>query len=256
MGNLLTNNLIVLTIVIGVPAVFAWLLTLVNRRSKANLVNRFGINSQVYCGFLGIMLHEISHLFVALIFRHGIQSVRLIKLPHLHADQTDDLALGYVNHTWNRNSPYQVIGNLFIGVAPIFGCTAALLGLDFWLAPGIGRAIVHLAATPEQLDWQGSLQLLMTSPTNWWQLGLLLLLSLSIILGGFDLSPADYENSALGLYSTCGGLVVLTSLATLIGWTGWMAPLIAWGLTVAIILGSSLIVSILVMVLTFSFTDH
>lgn len=246
------NNLLVLLITLGLPAGFAVLLTLVNRRTKINLVNRFGVNSQVYCGFLGIMLHELSHLIMAIIFRHGIESVRLIKRPHLNSTdgQHADLALGYVNHTWDRHKPYQVIGNLFIGVAPIFGCTAALLGLDCWLAPGLAQAIFKLAATPTALDWHGSWQALTSQPFGWWQGLLLLGFTLTIVIGGFDLSPADYQNSAMGLYSTIAAIVVVTSLFTGLGMMGWLTTLIAGGITVAIILGYSLLLSVIVMMLT------
>ena len=75
MDNLIKNNGIVLLVIIGLPGLFAWLLTIINRQTKVNLVNHYGINSQVYCGFLGIIIHELSHLILALIFRHGIQSV-------------------------------------------------------------------------------------------------------------------------------------------------------------------------------------
>ncbi|MDV0431766.1 hypothetical protein RXV91_12905 [Lactiplantibacillus sp. DA1] len=258
MENLIKNNSIVLLIIIGLPGLFAWLLTIVNRKTKANLVNHYGINSQVYCGFLGIIIHELSHLVLALIFRHGIQSVRLLKRPHLHPENesADDLALGYVNHTWNRRSLYQVIGNLFIGVAPIFGCTAALLGLDWLLAPGLFQAIFKLADTPEQLQWTASWQTLTSTSTSWWQLLLLLILTVTIVIGGFDLSPADYQNSTIGLYSTVGILLVLTTLLTLIGITSWIHTLVTWGLMVAIILGYSLFVSLVVMLITHLLTNR
>ncbi|WP_338209806.1 hypothetical protein [Lactiplantibacillus paraxiangfangensis] len=258
MKELVENNLLVLLITLGIPGGFAGLLTFINRRSKANLVNHFGINSQVYCGFLGIMLHEISHLILAIIFRHGIQSVQLLKRPHLHpnTDDDDDLALGYVNHTWNRHDPYQVIGNLFIGIAPIFGCTAALLGLDLWLAPGLAQAILKLAETPSRPDWSGSWQALVSTPVGWWQALLLLFLTVTIVLGGFDLSPADYENSAVGLYSTFGVIVVVTTILTLLGITSWIQVLVSWGFTLAIILCYSLIVSLFVMLITQILTNR
>lgn len=258
MDNLIKNNGIVLLVIIGLPGLFAWLLTIINRQTKVNLVNHYGINSQVYCGFLGIIIHELSHLILALIFRHGIQSVRLLKRPHLHPEDesADDLALGYVNHTWNRHSRYQVIGNLFIGVAPIFGCTAALLGLDWLLAPGLFQAIFKLADTPEQPQWAASFHALNSTPTSWWQLLMLLFLTLVIVIGGFDLSPADYQNSAIGLYSTIVIIIVLTTLLTFIGITGWIHTLVTWGLMVAIILGYSLLVSLLVMLVTHLLTNR
>ncbi|MFB9770350.1 hypothetical protein [Lactiplantibacillus modestisalitolerans] len=246
MKAILLNNLVALLVLIGIPGGFAGLLTVLNRRSKRNLVNRFGVNSQVYCGALGIVIHELSHLIVAVLFRHGIQSVRLIKRPHLTAGSDDDLALGYVNHTWQAGNYYQVIGNLFIGVAPIFGCTAALLGLDYWLWPGLARAIMHLAATPTVLDWTGSWHLILTTPTSVGRLILLAGLSLMIVLGGFDLSPADYQNSAVGLYSTLATIIVGTSLLTWLGITTWLQGLIQWGVTLTIILGYAVVLSLLV----------
>ena len=258
MENLIKNNGIVLLIIIGLPGLFAWLLTQINRQTKANLVNHFGINSQVYCGFLGIIIHELSHLILALIFRHGIQSIRLLKLPHLHPNNAsgDDLALGYVNHTWNRHSLYQVIGNLFIGVAPIFGCTAALLGLDWLLAPGLFQAILSVADTPEHPQWAASFQALTSTAVSWWQLLVLLLLTITIVVGGFDLSPADYQNSAIGLYSTVALLVGITSLLTLIGITSWIHTLMTWGLMIAIILSYALVVSLVIMLLTRLLTNR
>ena len=77
-----------------------------------------------------------------------------------------------------------------------------------------------------------------------------------IVIGGFDLSPADYQNSAIGLYSTIGIIIVLTTLLTFIGITGWIHTLVTWGLMVAIILGYSLLVSLLVMLVTHLLTNR
>ncbi|ETY73557.1 hypothetical protein [Lactiplantibacillus fabifermentans] len=254
MKQLLWNNLLVLFSLLGIPALFAWLLTMINRRTKANLVNRFGINSQVYWGCLGIVIHELSHLIVAIIFRHGIQSVRLLKRPHLHpdTDENDDLALGYVNHTWNQHSFYQRVGNLFIGVAPIFGCTAALLGLDALFAPGLAKGILALAASPTNLQWTTSWHDMTSSFGSWWQLLLLLILTIIIVIGGFDLSPADYQNSSLGLTTATILIVVFTTLFTLLDQhaTTYFHYIESFGLTIGIILCYSVIVSFVVMLLT------
>ncbi|MFD1421093.1 hypothetical protein [Lactiplantibacillus songbeiensis] len=254
MKQLVINYALVLGNLLGLPAVFAWLLTVVNRQTKRNLVTKFGINSQVYLGCLGIIIHETSHLIMALIFRHGIQSVRLLKLPHVNRRHggDDDLALGYVNHTWNQHSFYQTIGNLFIGVAPIFGCTASLLGLDYLLFPGLAHAILKLAAKPMRLAWTASWSVLTQQVGNWWQLLLLLLLTVLIVIGGFDLSPADYQNSALGLSSTIVVLVVFTTIITLLDAhaTVILQAVTTFGLTMAIILSYSLVVSLLVMLIT------
>lgn len=254
MAQFIWNLLLVLLSLLGLPALLAWLLTIVNRQTKANLVNRYGINSQVYLGCLGIIIHELSHLIMAVIFRHHIQSVRLLKLPHLNQDTgvPEDLALGYVNHTWSQASIYQNVGNLFIGVAPIFGCTASLLGLDALLYPGLSQAIFRLADHPFDPDWAGSWAALTTNISGWWQLLLLLFLTILIVIGGFDLSPADYKNSSLGLSTMLIFLTVATIIFSIFDQqsTLILKAVTSFGFTVAMILGYSLLVSIIVMLIT------
>ncbi|WP_048000328.1 hypothetical protein [Lactiplantibacillus herbarum] len=256
MNEFIENIGLVLLVTLGLPELFTWLLTITNRRTNANLIARFGINSQVYCGFLGIMIHELSHLVIALLFRHRISSFRLVKLPHLKAKNGDepDLALGYVYHVWNHRSPYQLIGNFFIGMAPIFGCTAVLLVLDQLLAPGLAKAIFELADTPTAPNWAASWQALTTTHVSWWQLLLLLVLTITIVVGGLELSSADYQNQAIGLYSMIALLIVVTTIFTLLGITGWIHHLVMAGLTIAMILSYSLIVSLLIMLGTNLFT--
>jgi len=251
LAQFIENLLIVLLSLLGLPALFAWVLTLVNRQSKASLVDRYGMNSQVYLGCLGIIIHELSHLIMAVIFHHSIQSVRLLKLPHLNQANgaDDDLALGYVNHNWRQASVYQNVGNLFIGVAPIFGCTASLLGLDALLYPGLAQAIFKLADRPFDPDWTGSWTALTTNFGGWWQLLLLLLLTILIVLGGFDLSPADYQNSSLGLTTMLILLTVVTVIFTIHKpYTAvFMKAVMSFGVTVAMILTYSLVVSVILM---------
>ncbi|BDZ31610.1 hypothetical protein RA086_10320 [Lactiplantibacillus sp. WILCCON 0030] len=254
MEQFIWNWLLVLISLLGLPAIFAWGLTTVNRHTKANLVNRYGINSQVYLGCLGIVIHELSHLIMAVIFRHGIQSVRLLKLPHLNQTNgaDDDLVLGYVNHTWSQASFYQSIGNLFIGVAPIFGCTASLLGLDAWLYPGLAQAIFKIADHPFDPDWAGSWLALTTNTSSWWQLLLLLFLTILIVIGGFDLSPADYQNSSLGLVTMLILLTVATAIFSIFDQHAGqiLSVITSFGFTVGLILSYSLIVSLIIMFIT------
>lgn len=85
--------------------------------ANEKLVNTFGFNSQIYVGGLGVVIHELSHLVLAIIFRHRINGVCLLRIPNPN-DPTDK-SLGYVNHSWNTRSIYQSIGNVFIGTAPV-----------------------------------------------------------------------------------------------------------------------------------------
>lgn len=111
--NILTNIGLVLGLTIGVPFFLSF--TLINQPShQAADCQPFGIGGQIGFGFLGIMIHEASHLLMALVFGHHVDQFRLVRIP-----TADNDTLGYVHHTWNNRNLYQNMGNLFIGVAPI-----------------------------------------------------------------------------------------------------------------------------------------
>lgn len=99
-----------LIVVLGIPVLMVIALTYINRSSKQRLAQRLGAKSIVYIGGLGVIVHELSHLLVALLFGHHINSFRL-----LITDVPDNGgALGYVNHSWNRKNYYQFLGNALI----------------------------------------------------------------------------------------------------------------------------------------------
>lgn len=70
--------------------------------------SRLAKNSYSIIGLIGIPLHELSHATFALIFGHKIKSVKWYSIS----------GDAYVNHTYNTNSKYQSVGNLFIAIAP------------------------------------------------------------------------------------------------------------------------------------------
>lgn len=66
-------------------------------------------------GMIAVPVHELSHAVMCILFRHKIDKVVLFDINLSHK------ALGYVQHSYNPASSFQVIGCLFIGIAPIFG---------------------------------------------------------------------------------------------------------------------------------------
>ena len=64
-------------------------------------------------GVIGTPIHEISHAVMCLVFFHRIEEIKFFQV------NDENGVLGYVNHSYNRRNLFQVIGNYFIGVAPI-----------------------------------------------------------------------------------------------------------------------------------------
>ncbi|MFD0896832.1 hypothetical protein [Loigolactobacillus binensis] len=196
------------------PFLFVLVLTYLNRNSKQLLVNQFGLQAQVYCGGLGIILHETSHLLTALLFRHKIIDYKLLVLPwHLNADSTEQ-ALGYVKHAATKKL-WPTLGNLFIGIAPIFGCTAAMYLSTYLLLPVTYRRLEAFVTAPSgaALQWLLGSFALSSLPL----LLLWLVLITNITLGGFDLSPADFKNAATGVLPTLLLLLVISGLIAILG---------------------------------------
>jgi len=69
--------------------------------------------------WVGAPIHELSHALFCFIFGHKIQ-----KMVLFNPDKCG--TLGYVTHSYNNRNLWQVMGNFFIGIAPLFG---GLLGL-------------------------------------------------------------------------------------------------------------------------------
>ncbi len=74
-----------------------------------------------FLSILGTPIHELGHLIWCLIFAHRVEGVCLWQ------PSGRDGVSGYVEHTYNRKNPYQVIGNLFIGVGPMFSGLLAVM---------------------------------------------------------------------------------------------------------------------------------
>lgn len=246
---LLVKNLALIVFwLLVLPGAFIALLTGVNRNTKQYLANGFGINSELYLGFIGIFFHELSHLIVALLFGHHITQFRLLKRPHPHqrtANGEKDLALGYVNHTWNQSSWYQSTGNLFIGIAPIFGCSLVLLGLTAWLLPDLFNGLVTVVSQPLNLHWEGLREVVVGAHDPWWHWLLMGLLAMNISVGGFDLSSADFANSQMGLIGFIILIMVVTAGWTLIdGATGWLRGVAVVMTLLTVVLTCSLLISL------------
>lgn len=131
-------------------------------------------------GIIGTPVHELSHAAMCLIFFHKITEIKLFQID------TKSGTLGYVNHTYRKRNIYQIIGNYFIGVAPVMVGSVILFVLMMFLLPASYVVVsAHIGGLNE------------------------------VILSG------EYSSVPLALLNTVGGLlkgVFLTSLADYKWW--------------------------------------
>ena len=176
---------------------------------------------------IGTPIHELGHALMCLLFGHKITELKLL-LPPNHPSGT----LGYVSHSYNRKNPWAVLGNLFIGIGPIFsGLGVMILALVFcfpvqwnaYITNAWGLVASGTVGISEILD--GVISLLLSMPEAfaacWWQalIGLVIILCVSQHV---TLSGADIKGSltAFPLYVLLllifGGITALCGVQTAI----------------------------------------
>ena len=178
-------------------------------------------------GWLGTTVHECGHALGCLIFRH-----RIDKIAFFDPDPQRG-TLGYVNHSYNPKNPYHLIGNFFIGIAPILLGTAVvfllarvLLGEKLFTPLGaitIDSAVLTQAGALTGLaekTWEASrvtvLNLFGEANLHSWQLYVFLYVTLAVG-SSITLSRADLKGAGHGLFAIVA-LLFLFNLGTV--WLG------------------------------------
>lgn len=176
---------------------------------------------------IGTPIHELGHALMCLLFGHKITEMKLL-LPPNHPSGT----LGYVSHSYNRKNPWAVLGNLFIGIGPIFsGLGVMILALMFcfpvqwsaYITNAWGLVTSGTVGVGEIFD--GVVSLLLSMPEAfaacWWQalIGLVIILCVSqhVTLSGADIkgSLAAFPLYVL-LLLIFGGITALCGVQTAI----------------------------------------
>ena len=160
-------------------------------------------------GWLGTITHELGHAIFCLIFRHKITALKLFD------PDPETGTLGYVEHTFDSRSIYQLVGNFFIGIGPILLGTGAiylllylLLGLNlFKLADNVSIASSQIYSWDVvrqifQILWTSSTKLIagIFSWSNFslWQFYLFIYLTFAIG-SSITLSLSDIKGTFKGL---------------------------------------------------------
>lgn len=218
-------------ITIGGPLVlFALWAHWLEIRVAERLVPRFGWRACLWTGWLGTPIHELSHAALCLVFWHHIDKMALFE-PDLKTGR-----LGYVVHSYDPRSMYQVAGNFFIGLAPLAGGVMVLYGLLWLLEPSVAQAALADKGLRQAVNagyWGDAfiayLQLLLHVVGSLltldnllsWQFWVFLYLALCV---GMHLAPSpdDYQGAWGGGLLLLGLLYAANLLALIIGFSpGW-----------------------------------
>lgn len=113
----------------GMIILIGMLLGILRTYSIKNFQRSFGSKIVMITGLIGVPIHELSHAIFALLFGHKVTEIKLFQKPD------ENGVMGYVQHSYNKGSIYQQIGNFFIGIAPIFGGIFSIIALMRFIIP-------------------------------------------------------------------------------------------------------------------------
>lgn len=131
LGNYLLSALILSLEILLVLGLLASIFSFLGKKNTTYIYRCFGMNGLIFTGLIGTVVHEFSHMLFCIIFRHQIVEFSLFR-PY---KSRYDGVMGYVNHRCDRSSPYQMVGNFFIGIAPIIVGTGCMILLMRILLP-------------------------------------------------------------------------------------------------------------------------
>ena len=126
--------------VLGIFFAFGFILSYLQKRTQILYRRAVGWKGILWTAWIGTPIHEIGHVFFALIFHHKIQKISLF------APNKETGGLGHVEHSYNPHSLYQKIGNFFIGAAPMIFGGIVIVTFLYFLVPN-GKEIFAPLAT-------------------------------------------------------------------------------------------------------------
>lgn len=115
----------------GIFFLFGFALARLQHTTQRLYMETVGWRGILWTAWIGTPIHELGHIFFAKLFRHKIEHVSLF------APNRETGGLGHVEHSYQKSSLYQRIGNFFIGAAPLlFGGFFLVLLLSFLVPEG------------------------------------------------------------------------------------------------------------------------
>lgn len=124
----------------GMVILVGLLFGILRNNSLRNFQRSFGNKALMVTGVIGVPIHELSHAIFAIFFGHKITGIKLLQKPDVNG------VMGYVQHSYNKDSIYQQVGNFFIGIAPIFGGTFSIIALMRFIIPQAYNKFISILA--------------------------------------------------------------------------------------------------------------
>lgn len=256
MVNILINIAVQICLFIVIVYATGYLISLCNRFFY-KCVN--GSKAVCYAtGIIGTPVHELSHALLCLVFFHKINEIKLFQIDEASG------VLGYVNHSYNKRNPYQLMGNYFIGVAPIVVGSVVLYFLMMFLLPtaydaaNLGfryftmvfgdQKYSYLLSALWETVW-GMIKGVFTSPLADWKFWVFIVVCFCISLH-MNLSGADIKGSLLALPIL---IVIIVAINFILGFTpvygGYLSVVTYIGCALVCFLLLSLVFSLFILVI-------
>ena len=253
MFDIISSFFIQAVFTIGIVWLFGFLIHLSERAFYRNFGN-WGRKVCFVTGCIGTPIHECSHALFCLIFGHKIIEIKLFQWG------SSDGTLGYVSHSYNKRNVYHVVGNFFIGVAPLLVITALLYLLAWWLVPEmLSEVFLAMEGVDVEVGFStifpafGKMFLAIFSGASsgaWW---------VFILLGGMlcshmALSGADIRSSIKGMLILLGILLAVNVILRIVGadvLATFTNAVTGFGVQLASLLCFSLIISLLMLLISF-----
>lgn len=260
--NLLIESLFNLLSITGIFIIFGFIFNLIEIKSNRLLYLSFGEKGLLITGVVGTMVHELSHLVMALIFNHKIIKVELFR-PFKYKE---DSVLGYVNHTYSTKSIYQQIGNFFIGIAPMIFGTLIIWILLFIFSDSKVNELISSSDINIYLQYFQEFNILkifqslvfntvmiLKSILSFNFKSIILIFLIYSISSHMTLSTLDLKGSFKGLIFTFFIIFLLTLLSNLLGFNNIFSSLIIFKLTIytSIFLSLGLIFSLFTLFISY-----
>lgn len=214
--QLLVKTCIETVYLIGMITLIGLLLGVLRNNSIRNFQRSFGSRALMVTGVIGVPIHELSHAIFALLFRHKVSRIKLLQKPDAQG------VMGYVQHSYNKGSIYQQIGNFFIGIAPIFGGVLSIILLMRITIPqayekfagilikGLNITVINKSTMEIMMNSYGELIRIIFSVKNFQNIYFYIFLFIAVCISShISLSIADIKGASRGLAAIFFILLVL-----------------------------------------------